>query len=247
MMDAKYTNKAKYYSKYRPTYPNECVEYILSESKLKENSCVADIGAGTGIFTKKIMDKDFTTYAIESNKDMFNELNKLKNDNLITIHTKAEKTKLSNNSIDLITVAQAFHWFDKYEFKQECNRILKENCNIALIWNEVDYNTNTGKHIMNLIEKYTNGNKLYKIDLSNNDSLVEGFFSSSYKKKIFSNNMELTKEQFVGDYLSKSYTPTENSKEYKEYLEDLNLLYDICSKDGLVNIEQNTYVYLGKI
>ena len=110
-------------------------------------------------------------------------MDKLKNDNLITIHTKAEKTKLSDNSIDLITVAQAFHWFDKYEFKQECNRILKENCNIALIWNEVDYNTNTGKHIMNLIEKYTDGNKLYKIDLSNNDSLVEGFFSSNYKKK----------------------------------------------------------------
>lgn len=247
MIENKYTNKAKYYSKYRPTYPNECVEYILSESNLKENSCIADIGAGTGIFTKKLIDKDFIIYAIEANEDMFNELKRLEHDKLVAIHSKAEETKLLNDSIDLVVVAQAFHWFDKHKFKQECNRILKENCNIALIWNEVNYKTYIGKYIMNLIDKYTNSNKLYKIDLSNNDSLVEDFFCDTYQKRCYSNNMELTEEQFIGDYLSKSYAPTKNSVNYKEYLEDLRLIFSKCSKEGLITIEQNTYVYLGKI
>ena len=43
-----------------------------------------------------------------------------------SIKATAEHTTLKENSVDLVTVAQAFHWFDKEAFKIECQRILKK-------------------------------------------------------------------------------------------------------------------------
>ncbi len=40
--------------------------------------------------------------------------------------------------MDLVTVAQALHWFDKKTFKIECQRILKQKTNVDLVWNSRD-------------------------------------------------------------------------------------------------------------
>lgn len=61
---------------------------------------------------------------------------KQKLNNINTIKAPAENTTLADKSIDLITVAQAFHWFDEVAFKAECQRILTDNGNLAIIWNE---------------------------------------------------------------------------------------------------------------
>ena len=55
-----------------------------------------------------------------------------------SIKATAENTTLKENSVDLVTVAQAFHWFDKEAFKIECQRILKQKANVALVWNSRD-------------------------------------------------------------------------------------------------------------
>ena len=51
----------------------------------------------------------------------------------------AEATGLSEHSVDFVTAAQAFHWFDKEAFKVECQRILKPRGNFMIIWNTRDY------------------------------------------------------------------------------------------------------------
>ena len=43
--------------------------------------------------------------------------------------------------MDLVTVAQAFHWFDRAAFRQECQRLLKPGGQVALIWNDRLTNT----------------------------------------------------------------------------------------------------------
>lgn len=50
----------------------------------------------------------------------------------------AEDIPLSDNSVDLVSCAQSFHWFDSVSFRAECDRILRPNGKILLIWNTKD-------------------------------------------------------------------------------------------------------------
>ena len=80
MNDSKrFNGKAEIYDKYRPNYSSKALDIILSfcEIDISNNMCVADIGAGTGKFSKLLLDRGFNVYAIEPNDDMRNlaELN----------------------------------------------------------------------------------------------------------------------------------------------------------------------------
>ena len=46
-----FSGKAQFYNS-RPTYPKECIDYLVNKFNLISNSVIADIGAGTGILTK---------------------------------------------------------------------------------------------------------------------------------------------------------------------------------------------------
>ena len=123
-----FTDKADIYAKYRPSYPNEYIEYLLSANELNENQIAADIGSGTGIFSRQLLESGLHVIGVEPNDDMRNmaEQSLKRYPRFQSIKATAEHTTLKENSVDLVTVAQAFHWFDKEAFKIECQRILKQ-------------------------------------------------------------------------------------------------------------------------
>ena len=135
-----FTDRADIYAKYRPSYPNEYIDYLLSANQLKGNQIVADIGSGTGIFSHQLLESGLHVIGVEPNDDMrkMAEQSLKLYSRFQSIKATAENTTLKENSVDLVTVAQAFHWFDKEAFKIECQRILKQKANVALVWNSRD-------------------------------------------------------------------------------------------------------------
>ncbi len=109
----KFTDKAEIYAKYRPSYPLEYIEYLISEAGLNEESMIADIGSGTGIISRQLLGRGYTVIGVEPNDDMRKVAEQtLKPDSrFISVKATAENTTLNDNSVDLVTVAQAFHWF----------------------------------------------------------------------------------------------------------------------------------------
>lgn len=83
---------------------------------------VADIGSGTGILSRQLLVRGLHVIGVEPNNDMRNVAEQSLNihSRFISINATAENTTLKENSVDLVTVAQAFHWFDKKAFKIEC-------------------------------------------------------------------------------------------------------------------------------
>lgn len=140
MNEKKFDAKGSVYAKGRPAYPEQIFEYLIKTNVLKEDATVADIGSGTGIFTLQISPFVNKTFAIEPNDDMRDKAELLYNDfsNIVSVNGTAEATTLKNTCVDLITVAQAFHWFDRKSFKLECQRILKKNGKVFLVWNDRD-------------------------------------------------------------------------------------------------------------
>lgn len=132
MNENKFTGKAELYSKYRPSYPEKLIDWLYDMTNAE---AVADIGAGTGIFTSALLKKPWSVTAVEPNSDMLSILKKALGDKVKTVIASAESTTLNAKSINLITVAQAFHWFDKARFKAECRRILTHDGHLAIVWN----------------------------------------------------------------------------------------------------------------
>ncbi len=110
-----FTDKADIYAKYRPSYPNEYIDYLFSANQLNSDRIVADIGSGTGIFSHQLLERGLHVIGVEPNNDMRNVAEQSLNihSRFISINATAENTTLKENSVDLVTVAQAFHWFDK--------------------------------------------------------------------------------------------------------------------------------------
>ena len=117
---------------------------------------VADIGAGTGIFTNALLDYGATVVAVEPNESMRRAAeNKLSgNEKFISQKGSAENTGLENNSVDLITAAQALHWFNNIETKAEFARILKPNSWLALAWNIRKCSTSLQAAYEEVLNKY---------------------------------------------------------------------------------------------
>src|ERR1043165_1321243 len=133
----RFSNRVENYRKYRPRYPAEVIAFLEKEIGLSPSSVVADIGAGTGIFTDLLLKHGSTVYAVEPNAPMREaaESDLSNYGNFHSIDATAEATTLANNSIDAIICAQAFHWFKIPETRAEFKRILKPDGWVVLIWN----------------------------------------------------------------------------------------------------------------
>ena len=122
----KFDGLANLYEDGRPEYPTILIEKLYTDYGFKSTSIIAEIGAGTGKFFKLLLEQGSKFFCVEPNKDMRNELvNKLnKYNKLHAINGTAGNTTLDTSSVDFITSAQAFHWFNVHEFK-ECKENLK--------------------------------------------------------------------------------------------------------------------------
>lgn len=133
----KFTGKADGYDKFRPSYPKELYEFMTRTFGLDERSRIADIGAGTGKFAQPLIEAGMNVTCVEPNRDMLGVLSSRFGmyPNFAYVCAAAEHTTLPPASVDLITAAQAFHWFDRTAFKAECGRVLRPGGKVLLVWN----------------------------------------------------------------------------------------------------------------
>jgi SAM-dependent methyltransferase len=129
------------YDRYRPGYPGELFSRIVSNLALPVRPLVADLGAGTGRATLAMVELGWRVTAIEPGGAMLDILRARATDAglvVATVQASAEATGLDPASVDLVTAAQAFHWFDKPRAVKEMARIVRPGGGVALFWNVRD-------------------------------------------------------------------------------------------------------------
>ncbi|MFR4416333.1 MAG: class I SAM-dependent methyltransferase [Akkermansia sp.] len=109
----RFTGKARAYAQGRPDYPASVVGLLTQESR-RENPRLADIGSGTGILSRAMLERGWTVYGVEPNDDMRKEAEKRLSafPRFHSVAGTAERTGLPGASVDLVTAAQSFHWFN---------------------------------------------------------------------------------------------------------------------------------------
>ncbi len=125
----RFSNRVENYAKYRPYYPAEIIKFLNTTIGLTKGDIIADIGSGTGIFSKLFLDNGNEVYGIEPNAEMRSAGEKylINHTNFYSIDASSEYTKLESESVDIITSGQAFHWFEPEPTKKEFLRILKHD------------------------------------------------------------------------------------------------------------------------
>lgn len=151
-----FNQTAEYYDKFRPSYPQEIVETIVTKTGINSDSKLLEIGAGSGKATELFVNK-FNVMCIEPG-DKLVEMGKRKfvnYDNIKFTLARFEEYDVENNQYDLVFSAQAFHWVPQPIGFQKCAQTLKEKGFLALFWNM--YMTLENSHdteLVNLSKRY---------------------------------------------------------------------------------------------
>jgi SAM-dependent methyltransferase len=128
---------AREYESARPDYPDVAVSWLARELAIGSGRDVLDLGAGTGKLTRQIAALGPNVVAVEPDDQMRVELARAL-PGAEALPGTAEAIPLPDSSVDAITCAQAFHWFDADRALQEMWRVLRPGGGVGLIWNVRD-------------------------------------------------------------------------------------------------------------
>lgn len=245
----KFSGLANVYTEGRPTYATELIDTLYAKYGVSEKSVIADIGSGTGKLAKQLLDKGSTVYCVEPNEDMrataIKELQmyaKFK-----AVDGTASQTNLEDHSVDFITVAQAFHWFDVAKFRKECERILMKDGLVFLVWNMRDMSNIVNQKSHEIYANYCPNFKGFGGGIQKDDIRIKDFFCDNYEYIEFENPLFYDKETFIKRSLSGSYSLKEGEEKYSEYVQQLRALFDEYEENGCLEMANKTVAYVGKM
>lgn len=124
----RFTGTVERYAAFRPDYPDALFDWLAVLSP--QGRRVADLGAGTGIFTRLLREHGWDVVGIEPNAAMRGKATGVR-----IVDGTAEATGLASASVDLVVGAQAFHWFDLARTLPELDRILVPRGRAVAVWN----------------------------------------------------------------------------------------------------------------
>jgi SAM-dependent methyltransferase len=238
----------QHYVRSRPSYPPEVIDILRRDCGLTPDSLVADIGSGTGLFTRLLLENGNRVWGVEPNENMrrAGEQYLAAYAKFVSLPGTAEATSLPNHCLALVTSAQAGHWFDRDKARAEFQRILKPGGYVALLWNERRMESPFERDYENLIAQYG----LDYDEVQQRAKRVEGggFFSASaFQLRTIPNHQDLDYPGLEGRLLSASYMPAEGHESFKSMLGELRRIFDIHERNGIVRLEYDTRVFFGKL
>ena len=122
------------YERGRPGYPGEAVEWLCEQLRLGPGRTVLDVAAGTGKLTRELVRSGATVVAVEPVPGMRTVLEQVVPD-AHALSGTAEALPVGDGTVDAVTVAQAFHWFDGPAAVAEFHRVLRPRGRFGLTWN----------------------------------------------------------------------------------------------------------------
>ena len=241
---SRFSDRAQQYSLYRPEYPRAIIDFLEQNIGLTPNNIIADIGSGTGIFSKLFLKAGYAVSSVEPNDEMRKqaETSLQKYPGFRSVGGTAEATTLPDHTVDLITVAQAFHWFRPAETRKEFERILKASGHVLLVWNILQSNTPFLKGYTALKETFAQ--KIEHPHRANLERIREIFDPAPVTTHNFKQSQQLDIEGLKGHLLSFSTVPLESDHRFSEMMRELERLFEQHNHQGLIDLEYETKIYL---
>jgi len=149
--------------------------------------------------------------------------------------------------MDIVTAAQAAHWFDREKARREFVRILKPGGWLVLLWNERRTDSTPFlREYERLLLAY--GTDYREVRHERTTAEIADFFSPSpFQSGTLEMRQEVDYPGLEGRLLSSSYTPTSDHANYGAMLRELRRIFDAHQIGDRVSLDYNTLVYYGQL
>jgi ubiquinone/menaquinone biosynthesis C-methylase UbiE len=250
----RFDKRAALYSKYRPGYPKEIIAILKSEIGFTHDSSVADVGSGTGLLSRLFLENGNQVYGIEPNDEMraYAEETLSSFPGFISVKGRAENTTLKEASVDLITVGQALHWFDRDPAIREFERILSENGHLCVLYNDRNINDPFMKAYEDVVQEHARDRAevldVWRSEPWKEDNLSTFFQERKYGRFTLPNEQFLDLEGLLGRMMSASYMPNvDETDKFKALSLDVSRLFNDWEKGGTVRLLYETIISVGRL
>ncbi len=147
------------YERARPGYPREAIEELCARLDVGPGRRVLDLAAGTGKLTRELAARGAEVTAVEPSAGMRAALAGLPG--VRVADGRAERIPLPGGSVEAVTVAQAFHWFDGPVALGEIHRVLVPAGRLGLVWNVMDRSVEWVDRIQERIHRHRGAGPWY--------------------------------------------------------------------------------------
>ena len=246
----RFSNRVADYVRFRPSYPPELLAWLQNKFGVDASWRVADIAAGTGISTKMFLDAGHDVFAVEPNAAMraaaTREFGKIPH--FHAVEGTAEKTQLPDAGIDLVSAAQAFHWFDREKVRIEWKRILKRDGLAAIYWNSrllagSPFLENYEQLLRDCGDNYISVAERFIDD----DSMRRWFGAGFRGATSFRYEQSLDFDALRGRLMSSSYAPKPGDPRHDPMILRLRHLFDASQSNGKIQFVYDTQIYVGNL
>ncbi|HTV84394.1 MAG TPA: class I SAM-dependent methyltransferase [Dyella sp.] len=246
----RFSDRVADYVRYRPDYPLALLRWLGDAQGVNAAWRVADVGAGTGISSKMFLDAGHAVVAVEPNAAMRGAAVEWLHGyrQFRAVDGRANATTLDDDSADLVSVAQAFHWFDPAAAHREFQRILRPGGLAAIYWNSrrlqgtpflVGYEAVLQKYGTD----YTSVAERY-----GDEPRMRQWFGAGWRGMgEFEHKQLLDFPSLRGRLMSSSYAPKPDHPQHAPMIGALRELFDACAVDGRISFDYDTRVYVGEV
>ena len=202
------------YERGRPSYPAEAAAWLMDG----EARIVLELGAGTGKLTSVLVDQGHAVHATDPDRAMLDVLEQ-RVPGASVKQASAEEIPVNDRSVDVVVVAQAFHWLDSERALPEIARVLRPEGHLALVWNSRDERIPWVRRLGGTIGRQD-------ADTSSVDTVVNSELFGFVEEKSFKHWQDVNRETFLDMARSRSSIATLGAEERAAKLAEVAALYD---------------------
>ncbi len=227
---ASFGSVADAYERARPGYPDDAVRWLAGEAP----SDVLDLGAGTGKLTRSLAALGHRVTAVEPLPAMLVQL-RVAAPGAIALEGTAEQIPLQDEAVDVVTVAQAFHWFDAEQAVREIARVLRPGGVLALVWNQ----RVEGERWIEVLSGGWQGSDDPGVEEDEGAIAVSGLYGP-VERATFGFTQRLDRDGLRDLVLSRSYCAVLPEAHRRPVLAQLDVLFDEHAVDGEIELPYRT-------